>query len=114
MLVAALAAVGVLALVVGSVIMRGHSALTLAFFTKVPATFGESGGGIANSIAGTIVIVACATVLALPLGVLIAIYTSELAPLELRRFIGLVLDVLNGLPSIVIGIFIFGDRKSVV
>jgi phosphate transport system permease protein len=108
MLVAALAAVGVLALVVGSVIMRGHSALTLDFFTKVPATFGESGGGIANSIAGTVVIVACATVLALPLGVLIAIYTSELAPPELRRFIGLVLDVLNGLPSIVIGIFVFG------
>jgi phosphate transport system permease protein len=108
MLTAALAAVAVLALVVGSVVMRGHSALTLNFFTKVPATFGESGGGIANSMAGTIVIVACATVLALPLGVLIAIYTSELAPAEIRRFIGLVLDVLNGLPSIVIGIFVFG------
>lgn len=108
MLVAALAAVGVLALVVGSVVMRGHSALTMAFFTKVPATFGESGGGIANSIAGTIVIVVCATVLALPIGILIAIYTSELAPPEVRRFIGLVLDVLNGLPSIVIGIFVFG------
>jgi phosphate transport system permease protein len=108
MLVAALAAVSVLAAVVGSVIARGHNALTLDFFTKVPATFGESGGGIANSIAGTIVIVACATVLALPIGVLIAVYTSELAPREVRRFVGLVLDVLNGLPSIVIGIFVFG------
>jgi phosphate transport system permease protein len=108
MVVAALAAVGVLAAVVGSVISRGHSALTFDFFTKVPATFGESGGGIANSIAGTIVIVACATVLALPIGVLIAIYTSELAPPEVRRFVGVVLDVLNGLPSIVIGIFVFG------
>jgi phosphate transport system permease protein len=108
MLVAALAAVGMLALVVGSVVLRGHSALTLNFFTKVPAAFGQSGGGIANSIAGTVVIVACATVLALPIGVLVAIYTSELAPREVRRFIGLVLDVLNGLPSIVIGIFVFG------
>jgi phosphate transport system permease protein len=108
MLVAALGAVSVLALVVGSVVMKGHSALTLSFFTKVPATFGESGGGIANSLVGTVVIVACATVLALPIGVLIAIYTSELAPPEVRRFVGLVLDVLNGLPSIVIGIFIFG------
>jgi phosphate transport system permease protein len=108
MLVAALGAVGVLALVVGAVVMRGHSALTVDFFTKVPATFGENGGGIANSLAGTIVIVACATVLALPIGILIAVYTSELAPPELRRFIGLVLDVLNGLPSIVIGIFVFG------
>lgn len=108
MLVAALSAVAVLAAVVGSVVSRGHSALTLDFFTKVPATFGQSGGGIANSIAGTIVIVACATVLALPIGVLIAIYTSELAPPEVRRFVGLVLDVLNGLPSIVVGIFVFG------
>lgn len=108
MLIAALGAVSVLALVVGSVVVRGHSALTLDFFTKVPATFGESGGGIANSIAGTIVIVLCATVLSLPIGILIAIYTSELAPPEVRRFVGLVLDVLNGLPSIVIGIFIFG------
>jgi phosphate transport system permease protein len=108
MLVAALGAVGVLALVIGAVVIRGHSALTMNFFTKVPAAFGQSGGGIANSIVGTVVIVACATVLALPIGVLIAIYTSELAPPEVRRFIGLVLDVLNGLPSIVIGIFVFG------
>jgi phosphate transport system permease protein len=108
MLIASLSAVAVLALVVGSVVMHGHSALTVAFFTKVPATFGESGGGIANSIAGTVVIVLCATVLALPIGILIAIYTSELAPPEVRRFIGLVLDILNGLPSIVIGIFVFG------
>jgi phosphate transport system permease protein len=108
MLIAALAAVGVLALVVGSVIIRGWSALTWDFFTQVPAAFGESGGGIANSIVGTIVIVTCATVLALPTGILIAIYTSELAPAEVRRFISLVLDVLNGLPSIVIGIFVFG------
>jgi phosphate transport system permease protein len=108
MLTAALAAVAVLVLVVAAVVARGHGALTTDFFTKTPAAFGESGGGIANSIVGTIVIVACATVISLPLGILIAIYTSEFAPREVRRFVSFVLDVLNGLPSIVIGIFIFG------
>jgi len=108
MLTAALAAVAVLGLVVASVVARGHGALTKDFFTKTPAAFGETGGGIANSIVGTIVIVASATAFALPLGILIAIYTSEFAPREVRRFVGFVLDVLNGLPSIVIGIFIFG------
>jgi phosphate transport system permease protein len=106
--VAALIAVGVLALVVGSVIQRGHAAINGDLFTKVPATFGESGGGIANSIAGTIVLVLVATVIALPLGILIAIYVNELAPASVRRVVNTTLDVLNGLPSIVIGIFVFG------
>jgi len=109
MVVAALAAIAVLALVVASVVSRGHGALTKDFFTKGPAVgFLETGGGIANSIVGTIVIVGCASVFSVPLGILIAIYTSEFAPREVRRFVGFVLDVLNGLPSIVIGIFIFG------
>jgi phosphate transport system permease protein len=108
MLAAALAAVAVLALVVAAVVARGHGALTKDFFTKTPAAFGETGGGIANSIVGTIVIVACAAVFSLPLGILIAIYTSEFAPRNVRRLVSFVLDVLNGLPSIVIGIFIFG------
>jgi phosphate transport system permease protein len=109
MLVAALAAIAVLALVVASVVSRGHGALTKDFFTKGPAVgFLQTGGGIANSIVGTIVIVGCASVFSVPLGILIAIYTSEFAPREVRRFVGFVLDVLNGLPSIVIGIFIFG------
>ena len=54
------------------------------------------GGGIANAIVGTIVIVACATVIALPIGILVAVYTSEFAPARVRRFVSFVLDVLNG------------------
>ncbi len=104
---AALAAISALVLVVYAVASRGYSALDRNFFTKVPATFGESGGGIANSIAGSIVIVLCATAIALPFGVLVAIYLGELAPKRVSRAFSLVLDVLNGLPSIVIGIFIF-------
>ena len=56
---------------------------------------------------GSIVIVLCAAAIAVPVGVLVAIYLSELAPKRLARAISLVLDVLNGLPSIVIGIFVF-------
>jgi phosphate transport system permease protein len=110
MLTASLAAVAVLVLVVAAVVSRGHGSLTKDFFTKGPANgFFESGtGGIANSIVGTIVIVGFATVFSLPLGILIAIYTSEFAPREVRRLVGFVLDILNGLPSIVVGIFIFG------
>ncbi len=105
---AALVAVGALALVVGAVFKRGHGAIDRDLVTEVPATFGESGGGIANSIAGTAVLVLVAAAIALPIGILIAIYVSELAPRPVRRFVNTVLDVLNGLPSIVIGIFVFG------
>ena len=109
MLVAALAAVAVLVLLVASVVSRGHGALTKDFFLKGPATgFFDTGGGIANSIVGTIVIVACATAFSLPLGILIAIYTHEFAPAGVRRFVSFALDLLNGMPSIVIGIFVYG------
>jgi phosphate transport system permease protein len=105
---AALSAVAVLGLVVWAVFKRGAAAIDKDFFTKLPPTFGETGGGIANSIVGSIVIVLLGAALALPVGVAIAIYLNELASPRIRRSVGLVLDVLNGLPSIVIGIFIFG------
>jgi phosphate transport system permease protein len=105
---ASLAAVAVLAIVIISVARRGGSALSWDFFTKTAATFGESGGGVANALVGSIVLVAIATAMALPVGVLIAIYVSEFAPRGLAEAVRLVLDVLNGLPSIVLGIFVFG------
>jgi len=110
MLVAALAAVAVLALLVVTVIRRGFSALSTDFFTKGPETsfLAEGIGGIANAIVGTIVLVAVATLLSLPLGILIAVYTREFARPRVRRAISFTLDVINGIPSIVIGIFIFG------
>jgi phosphate transport system permease protein len=105
---AALAAVAVLALVVVSVAQRGASALSWDFFTKNAATFGESGGGVANALVGSLVIVALATAIAVPVGILIALYVSEFAPPRVADLARLVLDVLNGLPSIIIGIFVFG------
>ena len=106
-IVAALIAVGVLALLVGSVFARGYHALGLDLFTKGPATFGQSGGGIAPAFVGTIILMALATLIALPVGVLVAVYVSEFAPRPVAEQARLWLDVLNGIPAIVIGIFVF-------
>jgi phosphate transport system permease protein len=105
---AALLAVAVLAIVVFSVARRGASELSWGFLTKSPALFGESGGGIAPAIVGTGLLVALGTAMALPVGVLVAIYISEFASRRIGGAARLVLDVLNGLPSIVLGIFVFG------
>ena len=105
---AAAAAVGLLVLVVVSVAIKGGSAISWSFFSKGPALFGQSGGGIAPAIVGTAVIVAWAIVLAIPTGVLTAIYLSEFAGRTVARLIRVVLDVLNGVPAIVVGIFVFG------
>jgi phosphate transport system permease protein len=100
-------AVGVLGIVTGSVLVRGIPALNLDLFTKTPVTFGETGGGIAHAFVGSLILVGLAAVIALPVGVLAAIYVSEFAEQRVARGIKLTLDVLNGLPSIVIGIFLF-------
>jgi phosphate transport system permease protein len=114
---AALGAVAVLGIVIVSVLLRGIPALNLDLFTKTEATFGVAGGGIANSIVGTIVLVCLATLMALPMGVLVAVYVMEFAYTKVGRFIRLALDVLNGVPSIVIGVFVFallvqGSKQS--
>jgi phosphate transport system permease protein len=104
---AALIAVAVLAVMIWSVAARGVSALNWDLFTKGPAVFGASGGGVAPALVGSLILVGIATVIALPFGVLAAIYVSEFAPPSLGRQVQLWLDVLNGFPSIVIGIFVF-------
>ena len=86
---------------------RAFHALDWNFFTKGPAVFGQTGGGIAPALVGTLLLVLVATAMALPVGVLIAIYVSEFAPRRVGDQIKLWLDVLNGFPSIVIGIFVF-------
>ena len=101
------AAVAVLAIVTGSVLVRGIPALNLDLFTKTPVTFGETGGGIANAFVGSLILVGLAAAMALPVGVLVAIYVSEFADQRIARGLKLTLDVLNGLPSIVIGVFLY-------
>jgi phosphate transport system permease protein len=105
--VAALVAVAVLAIVVVSVAKRGAGAISWDFFTKPQALFGQPGGGIANAIVGTVLLVLMAGAMALPVGVLTAIYLTEFAPRGVAVPIQVVIDVLAGLPTIVIGIFVY-------
>jgi len=109
--VAALLAVGVLVIVVGSVIKRGWGAINVDFFTKTPALYSGFGprpeSGIENAIIGTLIIIGLALLMALPVAVLTAIYLNELAPRKLAGVVTLAFDVLNGIPAIVLGIFVF-------
>jgi phosphate transport system permease protein len=106
-LLAATVAIVVLGILVWSVFSRGVHALSWDFFTKGPALLGQTGDGVAPALVGSFLLVAIATVMALPIGVLTAIYVSEFAPPRLGDQVRLWLDVLNGFPSIVIGIFVF-------
>ena len=105
---AALLAVAVLGTVVWSVFSRGARVLSLGFLTKDLPEPGQSGGGIAPAIIGTALLIAMATLIALPLGILVALYETEFAGPRSRRAVRLVLDLLNGLPTIIVGLFVFG------
>ncbi|MGZ4462770.1 MAG: phosphate ABC transporter permease PstA, partial [Gaiellaceae bacterium] len=108
MLAAALA-IAVLVIVVVSVARKGASALNLDFFTKNESSnfLSAASGGVLFGIVGTLVLVAFATLIALPLGVLVALYMTEFARPLPARILRMALDVTNGVPSIVVGIFIF-------
>ena len=107
---AAVIAVAILGIVVWSVAKRGAGAVDLNLLTKVPAnsfSFGPVKQGLANAFVGSIVLVGLATLMALPVGILVAVYLTEFAAPSIRTTVGLALDVLNGIPAIVIGIFVF-------
>ena len=105
---AAVLAIVVLAIVIWSVGSRGVGAINLDFFLKGPSSdFFGGGGGIAPALVGSLLLVGVATLIALPMGVLTAIFVSEFAPVSIGQQVRLWLDVLNGFPSIVIGIFVF-------
>jgi phosphate transport system permease protein len=105
---ASVAAIAVLAIVVYAVVERGGSALSWNFVTEPPPLFGGPGGGIAPAIVGTAIIVGLATAMATPIGILVALYLTEYAHHRVASMIRLALDLLNALPSIVIGLFVFG------
>jgi len=104
---AALVAAAALAIVIITVAKRALPALNTDFFTQNAAPFGASGGGIKNAIVGTLIITGIATAIALPAGVLLAVFNTEFAPRRLADLISLTLNVLSGVPTIVIGVFIF-------
>jgi phosphate transport system permease protein len=105
----AAAAIAILGIVVWSVASKGWSELNLDLLTKAPIPFSLTNApqGLANAFAGTLVIVGLATAMALPVGILVAVYLNEFAPPSIRTGVGVVLDVLAGVPAIVVGIFVY-------
>jgi phosphate transport system permease protein len=93
-----------LALVFGYLVVKGAGSLNLAFFTQLPVPVGETGGGIANAIAGTLILVAIAAAVGVPVGVLGAIYLAEFSGPRFAHGVRFAADILNGVPSIVWGI----------
>jgi phosphate transport system permease protein len=106
--IAAVIGVAMLALVVYSVISKGAPVISVGFFTHNPV--GLVAGGIANSLLGTLEIVAIGTLFALPMGVLTGLYLTEFAGAASAtgRALKLGLDVMQGIPTIVIGLFVYG------
>ena len=109
--VAAVLAVALLVIVVSSVVRRGWAAINIDFFTKTQTLYSGFGprpaSGISNAIIGTLIIIGIALLMALPVGVLTAIFLNELAPRKVASVLTLAFDVLNGIPAIVLGIFVF-------
>jgi phosphate transport system permease protein len=106
-ILSAVAAVAILALVLGTVLLKGIGSLNVSLFTEPRPLFGQE-GGIADALIGSALIVGMSMAFAIPVAVLVAIYMSEYASLRVATFLRLVLDVLNGVPAIVVGIFVFG------
>ena len=86
----------------------GASSLSLDFFTKMPQPVGEAGGGMANAIVGTLVLIGIAAAVGLPIGIGAGLYLAEKKTTPLANTVRFLSDVLNGLPSIVMGIFAWG------
>jgi phosphate transport system permease protein len=88
-----------------NLVLKGAGSLSLDFFTRTPAPAGETGGGVAPAIVGTLIIVGVASLIGLPIGIAAGIYCAEYPASRLTWATRFVADVLNGTPSIVVGVF---------
>ncbi|HEY8062334.1 MAG TPA: phosphate ABC transporter permease PstA [Gemmatimonadales bacterium] len=105
MIAAVVIAVLPLLFILGSLIVHGASSLSLAFFTRVPVPAGETGGGVAHAIVGTLIIVGVASVIGVPVGIGAGIYCAEYPGSRMALITRFLSDVMNGTPSIVVGVF---------
>jgi phosphate transport system permease protein len=97
-----------LAFILFFVISQGVQALDLDFFTQMPKPVGETGGGMANAIVGTLMLTGLAAAMAVPIGVMSGVYLSEYPGTRFASLVRFAADTLNGVPSIVIGVFAYG------
>lgn len=105
--VAALFVLAILAIILGYMIYKGAGAMSVSFFTELPKPVGEEGGGIANAVVGSLIMLALATLISVPVGILAAIYLSEFGTGWFAQVLRFLSDVLAGIPSIVVGIFAY-------
>ena len=105
---AVLVALVPLGMILFFVVTQGVQALNLDFFTSMPKPVGEPGGGMLNAFVGTLILIAIGALIAIPVGVVSGIYMSEYAGTRLATAARFAADTLNGVPSIVIGIFAYG------
>jgi phosphate transport system permease protein len=105
--VAALAVVSILFMILGYLIWNGGKSLNFAFFTRLPTPVGESGGGMANAILGSLKLLGLAAAIGLPIGLLAGVYLAEFGGKLFSFTVRYTTDLLNGVPSIVIGIFAY-------
>jgi phosphate transport system permease protein len=105
--VAALAVVSVLFFILGYLIWNGGRSLSWSFFTQLPKPVGEQGGGMANAIVGSLKLLTLAALMGLPVGLLAGVYLAEFGGKTFSFVIRYTTDLLNGVPSIVIGIFAY-------
>jgi len=96
-----------LAFVLFFVVSQGARAVNLEFFTHMPTPVGEAGGGMANAIVGTLILTSLAAMIAVPIGVISGVYMSEYAGTRFAALVRFAADTLNGVPSIVIGLFAY-------
>jgi phosphate transport system permease protein len=106
--VCAFLTVSTLFLILAYLVYNGGKSLDLGFFTKLPLSPGEVGGGMANAIVGSAEIILLASVIGLPIGFMAGVYLSEFGGKSIAFAVRYAADLLNGVPSIVIGIFAWG------
>ena len=97
-----------LGLVFFHVLMSGVGAVNLEFFTHLPKPVGVPGGGMANAIVGTLELLALASIIGIPVGVLGGIFLAEYGTARVNAVLRFIADVLNGVPSIIWGVVVYG------
>jgi phosphate transport system permease protein len=96
-----------LGLVLYYVTSKGVSGIDWHFFTRLPKPVGESGGGMGNAVIGTLQLLGLASLFGIPLGILVGIYLSEYGNQKLGRLVRFAADVMSGVPSITVGLFVY-------
>ena len=100
--------VGTLVAIFGYLVIRGAGSLNLAFLTQTPKPVGEAGGGMANALVGSVIILGIASLFGVPIGIAAGVYLAEFGRNRLGKLVRFTADVLNGVPSIVIGLVAYG------